>query len=146
MRAENKTPRIVLDTGVLLSALLFPGGNSDQILQKIQRGELALITSSFILAEFKKVLKQKAKYKNEGVEEIAKRLAKLSKVVTPHHRVKVFTEGKKETNRILECGVEGKAGFIITMDSKQLQPLKKHEGIWILSPAVFLRTKIYTVS
>jgi putative PIN family toxin of toxin-antitoxin system len=145
MRVENKTPKVVLDTGVLLSALLFPGSNSDQIFQKIRRGELSLMTSSFILQELKKFIKQKLKLKNEVIDEIIKNISRTGKVVEPHHRVKIFTE-KRETHRVLECAVEGKANFLITMDSKQLQPLKKHEGVWILSPAVFLRTKIYTFS
>jgi putative PIN family toxin of toxin-antitoxin system len=145
MRAENKPPRIVLDTGVLASALIFPGSNSDQIFQKIRRGEMVLVTSSFILQELRKFIKQKLKYKNDEIEEIIKNISKLSKVVEPHHRAKIFPD-KKETNRILECAQEGKASFIITIDSKQLQPLKKFEGAWIMSPAVFLRTKIYTFS
>ena len=135
----------MLDTGVLAAALIFPGQNSDQIFQKIRRGEMTLVTSSFILQEFRKFMKQKLKYKNDEVEDVVKNISKLSKIVEPHHRVKVFTE-KRETNRILECSQEGKANFIISIDSKQLQPLKKFEGAWIMSPAVFLRTKIYTFS
>ncbi|MBI1821877.1 MAG: putative toxin-antitoxin system toxin component, PIN family [Nitrospirae bacterium] len=145
MRIENKSPRIVLDTSVLLSALMFLGGNSDLIFQKVRRGELSLITSSFILQEFRKFIKQKLKYKNDEIDEIVKNISKIGKVVEPHHRAKIFPE-KKETNRILDCAIEGKANFIISIDSKQLQPIKKHEGIWILSPAVFLRTKIYSIS
>ena len=145
MRAENKSPKIVLDTSVLLSALMFAGGNSDLIFQKIRRGELSLITSSFILQEFRIFIKQKLKYKNEEIEDIVKNISKIGKVVEPHHRVRVFPE-KKKTNKILDCAVEGKANFIISIDSKQLQPIKKYEGIWILSPAVFLRTKIYSIS
>lgn len=106
---------------------------------------MMLVTSSFILQELRKFIKQKLKYKNDEIDNIIKNISKLAKVVEPHHRVKVFPE-KRETNRILECAAEGKASFIISMDSKQLQPLKKFEGVWILSPAVFLRTKIYTFS
>jgi len=38
-------PRIVLDTNVLLSTLLFPGGPPDQIFQKVRRGEVTLVLS-----------------------------------------------------------------------------------------------------
>jgi putative PIN family toxin of toxin-antitoxin system len=145
MRAESKPPKIVLDTGILAAALIFPGSNSDQIFQKIRRGEMMLVTSSFILQELRKFIKQKLKYKNDEIDYVIKNISKLARVVEPHHRAKVFPD-KKETNRILECAVEGKASFIITMDSKQLQPLKKFEGVWIMSPAVFLRTKIYSFS
>jgi putative PIN family toxin of toxin-antitoxin system len=145
MRAESRSPKIVLDTGILASALIFPGSNSDQIFQKIRRGEMTLVTSSFILQELRRFVKQKLKYKNEAIDEVIKNISKLGRVIEPRHRVRVFPD-KKETNRILECATEGKANFIISMDSKQLQPLKKFEGVWIMSPAVFLRTKIYSFS
>lgn len=106
---------------------------------------MILVASSFILQELRKFIKQRLKYKNDEIDEVIKNISKLAKVVEPHHRVKIFPE-KKETNRILECAVEGKVSFIISMDSKQLQPLKKYEGVWIMSPAVFLRTKIYSFS
>ena len=138
MRAESKPPRVVLDTGVLLSGLLFAGGNADQILQKVRREELTLITSSFILQEFRKILKQKAKYKNEEIDEVVKSLGKISKTVDPHHRVKAFTEGKKETNRILECAVAGNASLIVSSDH-HLRDLKSYQGIGIVTPLDFRR-------
>ena len=40
-------------------------------------------------------------------------------------------------NRILECAIEAKAGYIISGDEHHLQPLKEFQGMKILSPARF---------
>jgi len=42
--------RIVLDTNVLLSALVFPGSKPDEVLACVRRGEVELFLSPFILA------------------------------------------------------------------------------------------------
>ena len=41
-------------------------------------------------------------------------------------------------NRILECAVEARVDYLITEDTKHLQPLKKIEEIPILTPTQFL--------
>jgi putative PIN family toxin of toxin-antitoxin system len=47
--------RVILDTNVLLSALISPQGAADQLYQAWRTGRFALITSEFQLDEFRRV-------------------------------------------------------------------------------------------
>lgn len=50
--------RAVLDSNVLVSALISPGGPSGQLLEQVRTGELELIASPRLLAELKTVLER----------------------------------------------------------------------------------------
>ncbi len=60
--------RIVLDTNVLISALAFSGSKPDQILSRICRGEVELYTSSFILSELNRILREKFHFRRSEAE------------------------------------------------------------------------------
>lgn len=51
--------RAVLDSNVLVSALITPGGPSGQLLEEVRTGELELIVSPRLLAELEIVLERK---------------------------------------------------------------------------------------
>ena len=59
-------------------------------------------------------------------------------LVIPHQTLSVVKKDEDD-NRILECGVEGKAQYIISGDKRHLLSLKQYQGIKILSPANFLK-------
>ncbi len=48
--------KVVLDTNVIVSALLTPSGNASRILDLVIRGDLALLFDDRILTEYRKVL------------------------------------------------------------------------------------------
>jgi len=48
--------RVILDTNVLVSALLTPSGNPSRILQAVIDGEIVLVHSAAIMAEYRSVL------------------------------------------------------------------------------------------
>ena len=50
--------RIVLDTNVLVSAILSGGGTSDLVLQLVLQREVVLLTDSRITAEYDEVLRR----------------------------------------------------------------------------------------
>lgn len=51
-------PRVVLDTNVLVSALITPAGSSAQLLLKLRDGEFEAIVSALLLSELSDVLKR----------------------------------------------------------------------------------------
>ena len=53
---RNCVPRAVLDTNVLVSALISPGGASAQLLLELRSGAFELIVSPLPLAELREVL------------------------------------------------------------------------------------------
>jgi len=128
--------RVVLDTNVLISGILF-GGKPRQILEKAIRGEIRLCLSDPILEELKGVLQRsKFDYSPEMIQFILTELAGIAEFVNPSETINIVAEDP-EDNRILECAVEGKASYIITGDLHLLK-LSRYLGIEVLNATAFL--------
>jgi len=128
--------KVVLDTNVLISAILF-GGKPRQILEKAIRGEIRLCLSEPILEELKGVLQRsKFEYSPEMIQFILTELAGIADFVNPSEAIDVVVEDP-EDNRILECAVDAKANYVITGDSHLLK-LRRYLNIEVLNAAAFL--------
>lgn len=129
--------RVVADTNVLISALLF-GGVSDQVFLAGLRGEIQLINSDPLLKELERVLKNKFKLDVHFVREVIDEVRNVAEVVEVSSHIDVISH-PDEDNRVLECAVDGRADFIVTGDTRHILPLKEYRGIKILSPSEFIR-------
>jgi len=134
MRSEV---RVVADTNILVSVLLF-GGHPEQVFLAGLRGEIQLLTSLFLLKELEKVLKEKFKLNIHLVREIIEEVRGIAEIVEVSSHVKAIPY-PDEDNRVLECAVDGRADFIVTGDTKHILPLKEYGGIRILSASEFLK-------
>ena len=130
--------RVVADTNVLISALLF-GGSSEQIFLAGLRGEIQLITSLPLLNELERVLKKKFKFDVYLVREILEEVKYVMEIVEITSRIDVISN-PEEDNRVLECAIDGRAEMIVTGDTKHILPLKEYRGIKILSPSEFIKS------
>ena len=128
--------RVVADTNVLVSALLF-GGPPEQIVLAGLRGEIQLLTSSPLLKELERVLKGKFKLNLHLVRNILEEIKEVAELVEVSSHINVISY-PDDDNRVLECAVDGKAEFIVTGDTKHILPLKEFRGTKILSPSEFL--------
>jgi len=128
--------RVVADTNVLVSALLF-GGPPEQIVLAGLRGEIQLLTSSPLLKELERVLKGKFKLNLHLVRNIIEEIREVAELVVVSSHINVISY-PDDDNRVLECAVDGKAEFIVTGDTKHILPLKEFRGTKILSPSEFL--------
>jgi len=137
--------RIVIDTNILVSAILTPEGNPAKILKLALQGKLNLIISPAILEEIRQVLRYpklvKLMKKNMiTLEEIYTFLDKMSKiaVITPGKLdIKAIPDDPSD-DMVLSCAVEGEADFIISGDH-HLTDLRIFQGIKIVDPAAFLK-------
>ncbi len=129
--------RVVADTNILVSALLF-GGTSEQVFLAGLRGEIQLLTSIPLLKEFEKVLKEKFKLNLHPVREVTEEVREVTEIVEVSSHINTISY-PDEDNRVLECAVDGKADFIVTGDTRHILPLKEYSGIKILSPSEFLK-------
>ena len=129
--------KVVVDTNVLVSATLF-GGNPEKILDLAEEGKIEILISEKILEEFTEVLQEKFGFSLSMAELAASGIREISSLITPTQRLTVIKE-KEADNRVLECAVEGKAQYIVSGDTKHLQPLKEYQEIKSLSPAQFLK-------
>jgi putative PIN family toxin of toxin-antitoxin system len=128
--------KVVLDTNILISAILF-GGKPRQILEKAIRGEIRLCLSEPILEELKGVLQRsKFDYSPEMIQFILTELTAIADLVNPSETINVVLEDP-EDNRILECAVEAKANYVISGDLHLLK-LSRYLNIEVLNAAAFL--------
>jgi len=125
--------RVVFDTNILVSALVFPGGQGDAALRRIVTGTDQLMMSRAILDELLDVLSRKFARDAEELAHVAVFISELALVVAPRRRLRVVQDDPD--NRILECAIAGRAEAIVTGD-KALLALKNFRNI----PVVTLRT------
>ena len=128
--------KVVLDTNVLISAILF-GGKPRQILEKTIRGEIRLCISEPILGELKGVLQRsKFDFSPEMIQVIVTELTGIADFVNPSKTINVVLEDP-EDNRILECAVGAGANYIITGDTHLLK-LSRYLNIEVVNAVTFL--------
>ena len=127
--------RVVFDTNVLVSALVFPGGHGDAALRRIIEGTDHLVLSKAILDELLEMLSRKFARDAEELSHVAVFLSELATVVAPRRRLHVVMD--EPDNRILECALAGHAQAIVTGD-RALLALKSFEAIPVLTLASYL--------
>lgn len=128
--------RVVLDTNVLVSAILF-GGKPRQVLESIIAGHHLLLTSPPLLDELVKVLgDDKFRFPPEKAERVRQELIEVADLVAPGRRLHVVNRDPTG-NRVIECAVSGKANRIVSGDKNLLGP-ERYRGIPLMSPTEFL--------
>jgi len=127
--------RVVFDTIIFISALIFHGGKAEDAMMRIIDGEDTLVISHEIIDEVLTVLARKFSKDAEALSRVAVNLAGIGELVHPDERLHVLED--EPDNRILECAVAGNAAAIITGD-KAMLTLKKHQHIRIITLSEFL--------
>ena len=121
--------KVVFDTNILVSALVFPGGRADAALRRIVEEQDQLIISKAILAELLRVLGSKFSRDSEELAHVAVFLSELALTVKPRRRLRVVKD--EPDNRILECALTGRAEVIVTGDHSLLA-LGEYKGVRII--------------
>jgi putative PIN family toxin of toxin-antitoxin system len=131
------SPRVVLDSNVIISAFLF-GGPPARVLDRAAAGAVQCFTSLPILDEVREVLRR-PKFGLSPAQALAlvEEFHDLCQVVTPTERVHAVP-GDPDDNMILACAMAAGAEVIISGDSHLLK-LGQWRSIRILSPAEFMR-------
>lgn len=129
--------KVVLDTNVYISAILF-GGNCEEILKLSSLGSFEIITSKAILEEIKSILQKKFGWSKTQASETISYIREIATEVEPDVSLLVVRDDPSD-NKILECAVTANADYIVTGDKNHLLPLKQYKAVKILSPSEFLR-------
>lgn len=130
--------RAVLDTNVLLSALLFPGGAPDRVFRAALRGHYQLVVSPFIIQELARVLEEKFAYTAEEAGAVAGFVESSASAIVEPSEVPETIAGNKADNETLACALEAGADYLVTGDLKHIYPLRNVGTARIVSPAEFL--------
>lgn len=135
--------RIVIDTNVIVSAILNPSGTPAYILDAVMDGRFSSITSHALLEEARRVfaypkLKRvlaRNKVGPEATDQYLDRLSQISTVVPGETTLDVI-EGDPDDNMVIACALEGQADYVVTGD-QHILALREYQGIEICSPGEF---------
>ncbi len=130
-------PRVVLDTSIYISAIIF-GGKPEEVFLLAKEKEIELFVSAAIIAEVATKLSDKFRWSNADVTDFIREIGEAATIIKPSRQLAVI-EADESDNRILECAVHARAEYIVSGDQQHLLPLKNYNGIEIISPARFLK-------
>jgi putative PIN family toxin of toxin-antitoxin system len=127
--------RVVFDTNILVSALVFPGGRGEEALSRIVEEKDELVLSKPIIDELLGILGRKFARDAEQLAHAAVFLSELALMVKPRRRLQVVKD--EPDNRILECAISGRVDAVVTGD-RALLKLRGYRGVRILSLREYL--------
>lgn len=145
MISARKPIKVVLDTNVFISALLWKG-IPHQLLKLIESGSLQCYATIEMLNEIEEVLRRQkfAARINEletSLDELMFGVISLIEIVKPEKKIELNKSElpvDKEDIIFLQCAISAKAQYIISGD-KHLLNLTQVRGIPILQPNTFFQ-------
>ncbi|HLF78159.1 MAG TPA: putative toxin-antitoxin system toxin component, PIN family [Dehalococcoidia bacterium] len=131
--------RAVLDTNVLVSAILSRGSPPDTVLRAWRQGAFQFVTSPTLLSELYAVLRRprirdRLGWTEEEIVGFVTTLAETAVVVEPEEELSVVRD--EADNRVIEAAVAGEVDYVVTGDTDLLR-LGSFEGVQIVTPARF---------
>lgn len=128
--------RVVLDTNILISAFVFPGGAPEMVYRGALEGRYELVTSPSLLAELGRVLGDKFGWEVSVAEATVTQVARVGTVVRPRERLALIADDPAD-DRVLEAAIEGGAEIVVSGD-RHLLRLGEWGGVEVVRAAVFV--------
>ena len=126
--------RIVLDTNILVSALISRAGPPGQVLAEVKRGRLTLITSVAQIAELRRVLDRphlRRIIAPDAAQDLMGNIEAVGEVVGDLPEVTGSPD--PDDNLILATAIAGRAERIVSGDKTDMLALDQVEGIPIVT-------------
>ncbi|MGA2987873.1 MAG: putative toxin-antitoxin system toxin component, PIN family [Terriglobia bacterium] len=130
--------RLILDTNILLSALLSPLGAPAKLLDAWERKAFTMVTSEALIAEFRDVAGRpffRARLRPSAVELLATELQDFSFYCRDLPSGPVAPDPKD--SYLLAMAQASQADFLVTSD-RELLSLKRHGSTRIVTPAAMI--------
>jgi putative PIN family toxin of toxin-antitoxin system len=133
--------KVVLDTNVLISALLKEGSAPATIVSLLRRGQFLLCLSKDILEEYKEVLNRKRfsevkKRKEKAIAELFARIEKDAIWVSLREPTDVPVKDPDDVKFVLTA-LDARADYLVTGNSKHF-PLKRFRNTRVVTPGEFI--------
>jgi putative PIN family toxin of toxin-antitoxin system len=130
--------KLVVDTNLVVSALLKPQSNPALVISLILRGDCSLCLTKDIMTEYAEVLAREKfqRLDRPKVNELLSKLKKLALWIEPKVSLHEVVQDPAD-NALLECALEAKAEFLITGNIHHF-PFKKYRQTLIVTPAEFM--------
>jgi putative PIN family toxin of toxin-antitoxin system len=128
--------RIVIDTNVFISGLLFKG-KPKRVLDAVQERKFIWVVSADILYEYRKtLLKPKFRLKKSIVDQVIELTRGVAEEIAPKIVLDAVPRCPAD-NKILECAVDCHCDLVVTGDKRDLLSLKKFMGVQMISVTEF---------
>jgi len=131
---NSKLSPVLLDTNIIVSALLF-GGKPRTVFQLVLRKEIDAVISRQLIAELLDVLAGKFRFPQKTLILLERKILKRFRAILPLTRIDLL---KDPDDRVLEAALEGRCKYIVTGD-RELLALQSFQGIAIVTAEQFLR-------
>ena len=140
MTRVSSVIRAVVDTNVLIRALIKPQGTVGPVLAHLRAGDYVLIYSEPLLDELLDKLalpriREKYHVEDQVVQAVVSLIALRGNQVAPHRRIKICRD--PQDDMLIEAAIAGNAEYIVTGD-EDLLVLKEFETVRMVTPRVFL--------
>ena len=131
---KKAPPKTVLDTNIIVSALVF-GGKPRQIFKLILSKQLEAVISLSLFTELTEILVKKFNFSSDKIHFLEQKIKKYFQIVYPTKTINILKD--LADNRVLEAAIAGDCQFVISGD-KELLELKQYRNIKILTASQFL--------
>lgn len=140
--------RVVVDTNILVRALIMPHGTVGPVLLRLRQAEYILLYAQSLLEELIDVLnrpriRRKYHLTQEDIKTVVGLILLRGEAVEPERTITLCRDPKD--NKFLEVAIAGKADVIVSGD-EDLLVLHPFEGIPIIQPRAFLELLDTTTS
>lgn len=132
--------RAVVDTNILIRAVIMPRGTVGPVITRLRGGDYTLAYSQRLIDELLEKLalpriREKYRLDDQDIDDVLALIALRGELVTPTRTVKVCRDPKDDM--FIEAAWAGKAEVVVTGD-KDLLTLKKFETVRFITPRAFL--------
>lgn len=128
-------PKVVLDTNVVVSALLNARGNEALVFDLCLARKLQLYVSKAILTEYEEVLRRpRFRLDSNHVTAVMQLIRKAAKTVKPTQRLAVCKD--EDDNKLLECAEAASADYLVTGNLRHFP--KQHEQTQVINARAFI--------
>ena len=125
-----------MDTNVLVSAMIHPGGIPARILDLILGGQVKVVLDHRIYAEYQDVLlRPEFGFAPESVKNVLEFLLQSGERVYSVKTAVALPDAYD--GKFLEVAIDGAADFLVTGNLKHF-PVRQRHGVHVLSPREFL--------
>ncbi|MEW6571996.1 MAG: putative toxin-antitoxin system toxin component, PIN family [Nitrospirota bacterium] len=137
-KKEKEVKRVVLDTNILVSALLFHGDLS-KIVDLWKKGSIIPVVSRETFEEFKNVFSYHKFSLTEGEIKIIieEKVLPFFEIVDITHEIRGVCRDSDD-DKFLSCAVSASADFVVSGD-KDLSDLAGYKSVKIITPAKLLK-------
>jgi uncharacterized protein len=131
--------RVVFDTNIYISALIFSGSYPDFIFRRALRGDFEVYVSNFILKELKQVFKKKFNLQEREANKHIHFISSFAIIKKVKSKINIVKQCPAD-NKIIALAIDSSADYLVTGDKKHLLPIGDYQGVKILTARNFAET------